>query len=84
MCLAIPACVEQLLANENYAIVNLGDIRKEISLTLVEEMLSLGIMSSYMLVSRNRNWIRRKQNAHWRCLQKYLLSTKKYLTTTIE
>jgi len=52
------------LANENYAIVNLGGMRKEISLTLAEEMLSLGIMPSYTLVSRNRNWIQRKQNAH--------------------
>lgn len=37
MCLAIPACVEQLI-NENYAIVNLGGIRKEISLVLVEDV----------------------------------------------
>lgn len=37
MCLAIPACVEQL-TNENHAIVNLGGIRKEISLALVEEI----------------------------------------------
>ena len=37
MCLAIPACVEQLI-NENYAIVNLGGIRKEISLALVEDV----------------------------------------------
>ncbi len=78
MCLAIPACVEQLV-NENYAIVNLGGMRKEISLTFAEEMLSLGIMPSYTLVSRNRNWIRRKQNAHWRCMQKYLLSPKNRL-----
>lgn len=37
MCLAIPACVEQL-TDENYAIVNLGGIRKEISLVLVENI----------------------------------------------
>ena len=37
MCLAIPACVEQLI-NENYAVVNLGGIRKEISLALVEDV----------------------------------------------
>lgn len=37
MCLAIPACVEQLV-NENYAIVILGGIRKEISLALVEDV----------------------------------------------
>ena len=37
MCLAIPACVEQLI-NENYAIVNLSGIRKEISLVLVEDV----------------------------------------------
>lgn len=37
MCLAIPACVEQL-TDENHAIVNLGGIRKEISLVLVENI----------------------------------------------
>ena len=37
MCLAIPACVEQLIAGEN-AIVNLGGVRKEISLALVEDV----------------------------------------------
>lgn len=37
MCLAIPACIEEL-TNENYAIVNLGGIRKEISLVLVEDI----------------------------------------------
>lgn len=35
MCLAIPACVEQLTDKDN-AIVNLGGVRKEISLVLVE------------------------------------------------
>ncbi len=37
MCLAIPAFVEQLTA-ENHAIVNLSGIRKEISLALVEDI----------------------------------------------
>lgn len=37
MCLAIPACVEQLTADNN-AIVNLGGVKKEISLALVEEV----------------------------------------------
>ncbi|MDE2389430.1 MAG: HypC/HybG/HupF family hydrogenase formation chaperone [Betaproteobacteria bacterium] len=37
MCLAIPAFVEQLTA-ENRAIVNLSGIRKEISLALVEDI----------------------------------------------
>lgn len=37
MCLAIPACVEQLIA-EDSAIVNLGGVRKEISLALVEDI----------------------------------------------
>jgi hydrogenase expression/formation protein HypC len=37
MCLAIPACVEQLL-DENNAIVNLGGVRKAISLALVEDV----------------------------------------------
>ena len=34
MCLAIPACVEQLVAGDS-AIVSLGGVRKEISLALV-------------------------------------------------
>jgi len=37
MCLAIPACVEQLIS-EDSAIVNLGGVRKEISLALVEDI----------------------------------------------
>ena len=37
MCLAIPACVEQLVA-EDSAIVNLGGVRKEISLALVDDV----------------------------------------------
>ncbi len=37
MCLAIPACVEQLLAGDS-AIVNLGGVKKEISLALVENV----------------------------------------------
>ena len=37
MCLAIPACVEQLVTEES-AIVNLGGIRKEISLALVDDI----------------------------------------------
>lgn len=36
MCLAIPACIEQLLTADS-AIVNLGGVRKEISLALVED-----------------------------------------------
>jgi hydrogenase expression/formation protein HypC len=36
MCLAIPACIEQLTTPGN-AIVNLGGVRKEISLALVED-----------------------------------------------
>ncbi|PSJ18586.1 HypC/HybG/HupF family hydrogenase formation chaperone [Nitrosomonas supralitoralis] len=38
MCLAIPACVEQLTAN-NHAFVNISGIRKEISLALVEDVI---------------------------------------------
>ncbi|MDO8893522.1 MAG: HypC/HybG/HupF family hydrogenase formation chaperone [Nitrosomonas sp.] len=45
MCLAIPACVEQLI-NENYAVVNLGGIRKEISLALVEDV----VLGDYVIV----------------------------------
>lgn len=37
MCLAIPARVEQLIAGSS-AIVNLGGVRKEISLALVEDV----------------------------------------------
>ncbi len=37
MCLAIPACIEQLISPDS-AIVNLGGVRKEISLALVEEV----------------------------------------------
>lgn len=38
MCLAIPACVERLTA-ENHAIVNLSGVRKEVSLTLVDDVM---------------------------------------------
>lgn len=37
MCLAIPVCVEQLVS-ESFAIVNLGGVRKEISLALVDDI----------------------------------------------
>ncbi len=37
MCLAIPACVEEIVA-EDYAIVNLGGVRREVSLALVEDV----------------------------------------------
>jgi hydrogenase expression/formation protein HypC len=37
MCLAIPALIEQLIA-EDSAIVNLGGVRKEVSLALVEDV----------------------------------------------
>lgn len=37
MCLAIPACIEQLIAGGS-AIVNLGGVRKEVSLALVEDI----------------------------------------------
>lgn len=37
MCLAIPACIEQLIA-EDSAIINLGGMRKEVSLALVENI----------------------------------------------
>ncbi|MFZ3019323.1 MAG: HypC/HybG/HupF family hydrogenase formation chaperone [Gallionella sp.] len=36
MCLAIPARIEELTTSDN-AIVNLGGVRKEISLSLVED-----------------------------------------------
>lgn len=37
MCLAIPALIEQLIA-EDSAIVNLGGVRKQVSLALVEDV----------------------------------------------
>lgn len=37
MCLAIPACIEELTTPGN-AIVNLGGVRKEISLVLVDDV----------------------------------------------
>lgn len=37
MCLAIPACVEEMTGADT-AIVNLGGVRKEISLALVEDV----------------------------------------------
>ncbi len=36
MCLAIPACIEELTTPGN-AVVNLGGVRKEISLALVDD-----------------------------------------------
>ena len=38
MCLAIPACIEELTTPGN-AIVNLGGVRKEISLAMVDDAL---------------------------------------------
>jgi len=37
MCLAIPACIEEIIS-EDSAIVNLGGVRKEISLALVDDV----------------------------------------------
>ena len=37
MCLAIPALIEQLIV-EDSAIVNLGGVRKQVSLALVEDV----------------------------------------------
>jgi hydrogenase expression/formation protein HypC len=37
MCLALPARIEQLLVNDS-AIINLGGVRKEVSLALVEDI----------------------------------------------
>jgi hydrogenase expression/formation protein HypC len=37
MCLAIPACVEQIISGDS-AIVNLGGVRKEVSLALVDDI----------------------------------------------
>ena len=45
MCLAIPACVEELIAGDS-AIVNLGGVRKEISLALVEDV----VLGDYVIV----------------------------------
>lgn len=45
MCLAIPACVEELIDDDS-AIVNLGGVRKEISLALVEDVM----LGDYVIV----------------------------------
>ena len=37
MCLAIPARIEQLLANDS-ALINLGGVRKEVSLALLDNI----------------------------------------------
>lgn len=37
MCLAIPACIEKII-DEDSAIINLGGVRKDISLALVENV----------------------------------------------
>lgn len=45
MCLAVPARIEQLIG-ENQAIVNLGGIRKEVSLVLIEN----AVLGDYVIV----------------------------------
>ena len=45
MCLAVPARIEQLIG-DNHAIVNLGGIRKEVSLALVENV----VVDDYVIV----------------------------------
>jgi hydrogenase expression/formation protein HypC len=45
MCLAIPARIEQLVSDSS-AIVNLGGVRKEISLALVED----AVVGDYVIV----------------------------------
>lgn len=45
MCLAIPARIEQLIEGDS-AIINLGGMRKEISLTLVENI----VVGDYVIV----------------------------------
>ena len=45
MCLAIPARIEQLIA-EDSAIINLGGMRKEVSLALVENI----VVGDYVIV----------------------------------
>ena len=37
MCLAIPACIEQLIAPDS-ALINLGGVRKEVSLALLDNI----------------------------------------------
>lgn len=61
MCLAIPVCVEELVADD-CAIVNLGGVRKEISLALVEDV----ALGDYVIVHVGyalQNSIKLKQNA---------------------
>jgi hydrogenase expression/formation protein HypC len=45
MCLAVPARIEQLI-DEDSAIVNLGGVRKEVSLALVEGV----VVGDYVIV----------------------------------
>jgi hydrogenase expression/formation protein HypC len=45
MCLAIPARIEKVIGADN-AIVNLGGVRKEISLALVEDV----VVGDYVIV----------------------------------
>lgn len=45
MCLAVPACIEQLIAGD-HAVINLGGVRKEVSLALVENI----AMGDYVIV----------------------------------
>ncbi len=45
MCLAIPARIEQLIEGDS-AIINLGGMRKEISLALVEDI----VVGDYVIV----------------------------------
>ena len=45
MCLAVPARIEQLIG-DNHAIVNLGGIRREVSLALVENV----VVDDYVII----------------------------------
>lgn len=45
MCLAIPACVEQVVSGDS-AIVNLGGVRKQISLALLDDV----VVGDYVIV----------------------------------
>jgi hydrogenase expression/formation protein HypC len=46
MCLAIPAQVVSVDADNNMAVVSLGDVRKEVSLALVDDVL----VGDYVLI----------------------------------
>ncbi|MDV6345123.1 HypC/HybG/HupF family hydrogenase formation chaperone [Nitrosomonas sp. Is37] len=79
MCFALPACVEGIVA-EDYAIVNPGGVRREVSLSLVEDdepgdyvivhlfwkKASLWLISSALLNRWQKRYNMRVYHYYWR------------------